>query len=195
MRSNSMDHGGRRCHTAAMGPHSRQQSIQQSTNIICDRSTSLKLENNVFITSNITINACRVDDEDATTIASLASSPPSHCRLPCNAAPSHPSRRHAPCELPCSCPSSRRIPEAVDCRLLLMHATMTTTRMQQRSPPSRRRPPPVVASLATLLPLIPHVVKFLASCLARVPRVIASRKQLIVKSSDSSSVNHQSPQY
>ena len=37
-------HGGRRRHTAAMGPHPRQQSTQQSTNIICDRSTSLKLD-------------------------------------------------------------------------------------------------------------------------------------------------------
>jgi hypothetical protein len=44
MRSNSIDHGGRRHHTAAMGPRSRQQSTQQSTNIICDGSTSLKLE-------------------------------------------------------------------------------------------------------------------------------------------------------
>ena len=39
-----MDNGGRRHHTAAMGPHPRQQSTQQSTNIICDGSTSLKLE-------------------------------------------------------------------------------------------------------------------------------------------------------
>jgi hypothetical protein len=39
-----MDHGGRRRHTAAMGPHTRQQSTQQSTNIICDGSTLLKLE-------------------------------------------------------------------------------------------------------------------------------------------------------
>ena len=54
-------HGGRRRHTAAMGPHPRQQSTQQSTNIICDGSTSLKLETKLFITSNITINACRID--------------------------------------------------------------------------------------------------------------------------------------
>jgi len=45
-------HGGRRCHTAAMGPHSRQQIIQQSTNMLCGRSTSLKQEQNVFITSD-----------------------------------------------------------------------------------------------------------------------------------------------
>ena len=56
-----MDNGGRHHHTAAMGPHSRQQSTQQSTNIICDGSTSLKLEKNIFITSNITNNAHRVD--------------------------------------------------------------------------------------------------------------------------------------
>jgi len=39
-----MDHGGRRSHTAAMGPHPRQQSMQQSTNIICDGSSLYKLE-------------------------------------------------------------------------------------------------------------------------------------------------------
>ena len=36
--------GGRRHPTAATGPHSRLLSIQQSTNIICDMTTSLKLE-------------------------------------------------------------------------------------------------------------------------------------------------------
>jgi hypothetical protein len=50
-----MDNGGRRHHTAAMGPHPRQQSTQQSTNIICDGSTSLKLEKNIFITIYIYI--------------------------------------------------------------------------------------------------------------------------------------------
>ena len=55
-----MDNGGRRHHTAAMGPHPRQQSTQQSSNIICDGSTSLKLEKKI-ITSNITNNARRVD--------------------------------------------------------------------------------------------------------------------------------------
>ncbi len=62
MQLNSMDHGGRGRHTAAMGPHPRQQSTQQSTNIICDGSTSLKLEKKIFITSNMTINACRADN-------------------------------------------------------------------------------------------------------------------------------------
>jgi hypothetical protein len=47
-----------------MGPHPRQQSTQQSTNIICDGSTSLKLEGKKFITSNITINANRVDVDE-----------------------------------------------------------------------------------------------------------------------------------
>ena len=56
-----MDNGGRRHHTAAMGPHPRQQSTQQSTNIICDGSTSLKLEKKIFTASNITNNARRVD--------------------------------------------------------------------------------------------------------------------------------------
>jgi hypothetical protein len=65
MRSRSMDkNGGRRHHTAAMGPHPRQQSTQQSTNIICDGSTSLKLEKTIFINSNITNNARRVDVDE-----------------------------------------------------------------------------------------------------------------------------------
>jgi hypothetical protein len=81
------DHHGR-CHhhTAAMGPHSWQQSIQQSTNMICNRSTSLKLEKKLFITINMTIIARPVDDDNATTIASLALLPPLHCCLPCDAA-------------------------------------------------------------------------------------------------------------
>jgi hypothetical protein len=68
-------HGGRCRHTAAMGPHFRQQSIQQSTNMICNRSTLLKQEKHIFITINMTIIARRVDDDDATTIASLTLSP------------------------------------------------------------------------------------------------------------------------
>jgi hypothetical protein len=40
----SIDHGGRRRPMAAMGPHSRLLSIQQSANILWNRSTSLKLE-------------------------------------------------------------------------------------------------------------------------------------------------------
>jgi len=39
-----MGHVSRRRHTAAMGPHPRQQSTQQLTNIICDGSTLLKLD-------------------------------------------------------------------------------------------------------------------------------------------------------
>ncbi len=57
-----MDHGGRRRHTAAMGPHPQQQSMQQSTNIICNGSTLLKLEKKIFITSNMTIIAHRFDN-------------------------------------------------------------------------------------------------------------------------------------
>jgi hypothetical protein len=79
------DHHGRRCrHTAAMGSHSRQQSIQQSTNMICDRSMLLKLEKNICITINMTIIARSIDNDDATTIASLASLPPLQCCLACN---------------------------------------------------------------------------------------------------------------
>ncbi len=59
-----MDHGVRRRHTAAMGPHPWQQSMQQSTNIIWDGSTSLKLEKKIFITSNMAINARRIDDDE-----------------------------------------------------------------------------------------------------------------------------------
>ena len=40
----SIDHDGRRRPTAATGPHSRLLSIQQSTNILIDRITLLKLE-------------------------------------------------------------------------------------------------------------------------------------------------------
>ncbi len=78
-------HCGRRPHTAAMGPHSWQQSKQQSPNMICNRSTSLKLEKK-YITINMTIIARRVDDDDAMMIASLASLPPSRRRLPHDAA-------------------------------------------------------------------------------------------------------------
>ncbi len=63
MQLNLMDHGSRHRHTAAMGPHPRQQSTQQSTNIICDGSTSLKLEEKKIITSNMTINACCVNND------------------------------------------------------------------------------------------------------------------------------------
>ena len=40
----SIDHGGRRRPTAAMKPHSRLLSIQQSTTILGNRLASLKLE-------------------------------------------------------------------------------------------------------------------------------------------------------
>ena len=45
----SLDHDGRRRPTAATGPHSRRLSIQQSTNIICDRTTLLKLKRIIVI--------------------------------------------------------------------------------------------------------------------------------------------------
>ena len=51
----SYNHGGRRHRTAAMGPHSRQKSIQQSTNILFERATSLKLEKTIVITIFMTI--------------------------------------------------------------------------------------------------------------------------------------------
>ena len=58
-----IDHGVRRHCTAAMEPHARQQSTQQSTYIICDGATSLKLEKILTITINLTIIARRVDDD------------------------------------------------------------------------------------------------------------------------------------
>jgi hypothetical protein len=46
----------------------------------------VKTRRKKIITINMTIIAHRVDDDDATTIASLASSPPSRHRLPRDAA-------------------------------------------------------------------------------------------------------------
>ncbi len=43
-----IDHGGRRHPMAAMRPHSRLLSIQQSANILWNRSTSLKLEKTII---------------------------------------------------------------------------------------------------------------------------------------------------
>jgi hypothetical protein len=45
----SIDHGGRRRPTAAMKPHSRLLSIQQSANILCNRLVLLKLEKTIII--------------------------------------------------------------------------------------------------------------------------------------------------
>ncbi len=58
-----IDHGVHRCHTAAMGPHAQQQSTQQSTYILCDGAASLKQENILIITINMTIIARRVDND------------------------------------------------------------------------------------------------------------------------------------
>ncbi len=44
-----IDDGGLRHCTAAMGPHSRLLSIQQSANILCDRLVLLKLEKTIII--------------------------------------------------------------------------------------------------------------------------------------------------
>ena len=63
MAKNAIDHGVRRCHTAAMGPRAQQQSTQQSTYIICDRAASVNLEKILIITINITIIARRVVDD------------------------------------------------------------------------------------------------------------------------------------
>ncbi len=46
-----------------MEPHARQQSTQQSTYIICDGATLLKLEKILIITINLTIIARHVDDD------------------------------------------------------------------------------------------------------------------------------------
>ena len=45
----SINDGGHRRHTTAMGPHSRLLSIQQSANILCDRLVLLKLEKTIII--------------------------------------------------------------------------------------------------------------------------------------------------
>ncbi len=47
-----IDHGGRWRPVAAMGPHSRLLSIQQSANILCNRTTMLKLEITIIIHVN-----------------------------------------------------------------------------------------------------------------------------------------------
>ncbi len=44
----SINHGGRCCPMAAMGTHSQLLSIQQSANILWNRSTLLKLEKNII---------------------------------------------------------------------------------------------------------------------------------------------------
>jgi len=44
-----IDDGGRRRPTVAAGPHSQLLSMQQSSNIICDRTTSLKVEKVMII--------------------------------------------------------------------------------------------------------------------------------------------------
>jgi hypothetical protein len=66
-----MDNGGRRHHTAAMGPHPRQQSMQQSTNIMCDGSTLLKLEKKYLLLVILLIMHVGLtstsDDNDAAT--------------------------------------------------------------------------------------------------------------------------------
>ncbi len=59
-----MDHGSHRRHTATMGSHPQQQSTQQSTYIICNGSASLKLEKKIFITSNMAINAHRINNNE-----------------------------------------------------------------------------------------------------------------------------------
>jgi hypothetical protein len=48
----SYDHGSRHHHTAATGPHSWQQSIQQSTNILCN--------NNYYLSKNHAIDRHRL---------------------------------------------------------------------------------------------------------------------------------------
>jgi hypothetical protein len=45
----SIDDGGYQRRTTTVGPHSQLLSIQQSTNILCDRLVSLKLEKTIII--------------------------------------------------------------------------------------------------------------------------------------------------
>jgi hypothetical protein len=58
----SIDHGGRPHPMAAMGPHSWLLTIQQSTNILLNRSTSLKLEKTILIMFISYSKARRIDE-------------------------------------------------------------------------------------------------------------------------------------
>ena len=55
-------HGSRNRHTAVTGLHSRQQIIQQSSNMLCHRSTLFKLDKNIFMSSNIVESCCASGD-------------------------------------------------------------------------------------------------------------------------------------
>jgi hypothetical protein len=52
---NLINHGGHRRPVAAMGPRSRLLSIQQSANILCNRTTLLKLEITIIINVNLLV--------------------------------------------------------------------------------------------------------------------------------------------
>ena len=65
----SNDHDSRRRPTAAMRPHSRRQSIQQSTNIICDRTTPLKLKKLLLLMLFIYFKARHVDESSSVVFA------------------------------------------------------------------------------------------------------------------------------
>ncbi len=49
-RENTMNHGGRRRTMAAIGPHPRLPAIETLGNMLCNKATSLKL-NNIIINS------------------------------------------------------------------------------------------------------------------------------------------------
>ncbi len=51
----SINHGSQRHPTAAIGSRSQQQNIQQSTNILFEMTTLLKLEKNIVVTIFMTI--------------------------------------------------------------------------------------------------------------------------------------------
>ncbi len=55
------DHGGRRCPTSALWPHSRRRGTLQSTSILRNKFTTLNLENIIVIYTIMTIKgtACR----------------------------------------------------------------------------------------------------------------------------------------
>ena len=65
----SIDDGGRRCPMAAMGPHSRLLSIQQSTNILWKSSTLLKLEKLLLIMFIPYTKAQRIDESSCMFVA------------------------------------------------------------------------------------------------------------------------------
>jgi hypothetical protein len=76
----SINDGGRHCPTAATGPHSRLLIMQQSTNILCDRTTLLKLEKLSLVMLISYSKSQRVDESSSVMFAGCDG----HTILTCN---------------------------------------------------------------------------------------------------------------